>query len=51
MEPTARRVRGLFNGKYAIDTINAHHVWELELRYPQYAAARYLYIPYTQLKL
>jgi hypothetical protein len=38
-ETTARRVRGLFNGKYAFDTINAHHVWELELRYPQYAAA------------
>ena len=36
IEHTARRVRGLFNGKYAFDTLNAHHVWELELRFPQY---------------
>ncbi|CAN9212012.1 unnamed protein product [Alternaria alternata] len=36
IERTARRVRGLFNGKYAFDTLNAHHVWELELRFPQY---------------
>ncbi|KAH6864204.1 hypothetical protein B0T12DRAFT_452257 [Alternaria alternata] len=36
IEHTARRVRGLLNGKYAFDTLNAHHVWELELRYPQY---------------
>lgn len=36
VERTARRVRGIFNGKYAFDTLNAHHVWELELRFPQY---------------
>ncbi|KAF2123070.1 hypothetical protein BDV96DRAFT_482137 [Lophiotrema nucula] len=32
---TPRRVRGLFNGKYAFDTINAYHVWEHPY-YPQF---------------
>ena len=36
IEPTSRRVRGLFNGKYVFDTTKARHVWELDLRYPQY---------------
>ncbi|XP_014562331.1 hypothetical protein COCVIDRAFT_32774 [Bipolaris victoriae FI3] len=36
IEPTFRRIRGLFNGKYAFDTTQARHVWELDLRYPQY---------------
>jgi uncharacterized protein (DUF427 family) len=34
-EHTARRVRGLFNSKYAFDTTNAYHVWE-HPNYPQY---------------
>lgn len=34
-EPTRRRVRGLFNGKYAIDTTDAYFVWEVP-NYPQY---------------
>jgi hypothetical protein len=33
-ERTSRRVRGLFNGKYAFDTTNAYHVWEVP-NYPQ----------------
>jgi hypothetical protein len=33
-EHTPRRVRGLFNGKYAFDTIKAVHVWE-HPNYPQ----------------
>ncbi|KAF2710249.1 DUF427-domain-containing protein [Pleomassaria siparia CBS 279.74] len=37
-QETPRRVRGLLNGKYAFDTINAYHVWE-HPNYPQ------LYIP------
>lgn len=28
VEPTSRRVRALFNGKYVIDTLQAFHVWE-----------------------
>ncbi|EUC51035.1 hypothetical protein COCMIDRAFT_31600 [Bipolaris oryzae ATCC 44560] len=40
IEPTSRRIRGLFNGKYVFDTTNARYVWEVDLRYPQY------YIPY-----
>lgn len=28
IEHTPRRVRALFNGKYVIDTLQAHHVWE-----------------------
>ncbi|KAF2786826.1 DUF427-domain-containing protein [Melanomma pulvis-pyrius CBS 109.77] len=32
---TPRRVRGLLNGKYAFDTINAYHVWEHPY-YPQF---------------
>jgi len=35
-ERTSRRVRALFNGKYAFDTTKAYHVWEYEPRYPQY---------------
>lgn len=27
-EQTPRRVRGLFNGQFIFDSINAHHVWE-----------------------
>ncbi|KAJ4305928.1 hypothetical protein N0V90_001461 [Kalmusia sp. IMI 367209] len=34
-ESTPRRVRALFNGKYAIDTIKAYHVWEHPY-YPQF---------------
>ncbi|KAF1849541.1 DUF427-domain-containing protein [Cucurbitaria berberidis CBS 394.84] len=34
-EHTPRRVRGLFNGRYAFDTIQAYHVWEHPY-YPQY---------------
>ncbi|KAF2278575.1 DUF427-domain-containing protein [Westerdykella ornata] len=34
-EPTPRRVRGLLNGKYAFDTIEAYHVWEHPY-YPQF---------------
>lgn len=34
-QTTPRRVRGLLNGKYAFDTINAYHVWEHPY-YPQY---------------
>ncbi|KAF1962269.1 DUF427-domain-containing protein [Byssothecium circinans] len=41
-EATPRRVRGLLNGKYVFDTINAYHVWEHPY-YPQ------LYIPLTSL--
>ncbi|KAF2014831.1 DUF427-domain-containing protein [Aaosphaeria arxii CBS 175.79] len=32
---TPRRVRGLFNGKFVFDTVNAVHVWEHPY-YPQY---------------
>ncbi|KAF2251005.1 DUF427-domain-containing protein [Trematosphaeria pertusa] len=35
MQSTPRRVRGLLNGKYAFDTINAYHVWEHPY-YPQF---------------
>ncbi|KAI2480990.1 hypothetical protein Ptr902_08016 [Pyrenophora tritici-repentis] len=35
-EHTPRRVRALFNGKYAFDTTKAYHVWEYEPRYPQF---------------
>lgn len=35
VEQTPRRVRGLFNGKYAFDTIGAYHVWE-HPNYPQF---------------
>jgi uncharacterized protein (DUF427 family) len=34
-EPTPRRVRGLLNGEYAFDTIEAYHVWEHPY-YPQF---------------
>ena len=34
-EHTPRRVRGLFNGQYIFDSINAHHVWEHPY-FPQY---------------
>ncbi|KAF2262957.1 DUF427-domain-containing protein [Lojkania enalia] len=34
-EHTPRRVRGLFNGNYAFDTIGAFHVWEHPY-YPQF---------------
>ncbi|KAF2023373.1 DUF427-domain-containing protein [Setomelanomma holmii] len=34
-ERTSRRVRGLFNGRYAFDTTKALHVWEVP-NYPQY---------------
>ncbi|KAF2817834.1 DUF427-domain-containing protein [Mytilinidion resinicola] len=34
-ESTPRRVRGLFNGAYAFDTIRAHYVWEIP-NYPQF---------------
>jgi hypothetical protein len=44
IEATSRRVRGLFNGKYAFDTIKAHHVWELDTRYPQYVNSSLTYI-------
>jgi len=37
-QPATRRVRGIFNGKYVFDTIEAYHVWEHPY-YPQ------LYIP------
>jgi hypothetical protein len=33
-QQTPRRVRGLFNGKYAFDTTKAFHVWE-HPNYPQ----------------
>lgn len=36
-QATPRRVRGLLNGQYAFDTINAYHVWEHPY-YPQYGA-------------
>lgn len=35
MQSTPRRVRGLLNGKYAFDTINAFHIWEHPY-YPQF---------------
>ncbi|KAL6708648.1 hypothetical protein ACN47E_002629 [Coniothyrium glycines] len=35
LQHTPRRVRGLFNGKYAFDTSKAYHVWE-HPNYPQY---------------
>ena len=34
-EHTPRRVRGLFNGQFIFDSINAHHVWEHPY-FPQY---------------
>ncbi|KAH7068023.1 hypothetical protein BKA63DRAFT_581287 [Paraphoma chrysanthemicola] len=34
-EKTLKRVRGLFNGKYVFDTVNAFYVWEIP-NYPQY---------------
>ncbi|KAL1799405.1 hypothetical protein ACET3X_003442 [Alternaria dauci] len=49
IEHTARRVRGLFNGKYAFDTLNAHHVWELELRLPQFYVPISSFTPHAQL--
>jgi len=42
-------VRGLLNGKYAFDTLNAHHVWELELRYPQYFVPISSFTPHAKL--
>jgi hypothetical protein len=33
-QSTPRRVRGLLDGQYAFDTVDAYHVWE-HSRYPQ----------------
>jgi len=37
-QAAGRRVRGLFNSKYAFDTTKAYHVWEHQY-YPQYGTS------------
>lgn len=43
-EPTPRRVRGLFNGTFIFDTVDAYFVWE-HPHYPQYASSLVSFYP------